>query len=277
MKKRLVVALSILTLLLGACGDEKKSEEKEKVEETTIDTTIDTTQAATDYKTAILVDLTAFVEDVKLLQTHINEGKLEDASELYPLLHMSFEKFKPLQNQFPDQFTRIDGQTEDGKELEGSGLHAIEYGLFVQKDVLGLSTIATNLAEAAMELANDVAKAELNGEKLLTSTENMLEFVVSDKLTGKEKNIANTQVYDVKGNVDAVTQVMQAFQHHASTAELKALETTLNKVNDEIAFYEVGKEDYVNFTYFTNKQKEQLTEQMNLLVEDFATFKKAIK
>ena len=274
MKKRLFVAISILTLLLGACGNDKKStEEKAKIEETTIDLT----QPAADYKTTVLADLTAFVEDVKLLQTHINDSKLKEASELYPLLHMNLEKFKPLQNQFLDQFTSLDGPTEEGKELEGKGLHAIEYGLFVQKDVSGLSSLVADLVEAATELANEVSKAELSGEKLLASTENMLQFVVSDKLTAKEKNIANTQVYDVKGNVDGVTQVMHAFQSNASKSTLETLEATLNTVNEEIAFYEVGKEDYVNFTYFTNKQKEQLLDQMNQLEEDFVAFKKSIK
>ena len=193
---------------------------------------------------------------MKLLQTHINEGKLKEASELYPLVHMNLEKFKPLQTQFPDQFTRLDGPTEEGKELEGSGFHAIEYGLFVKKDVTVLSSIVADLVEAAMELANEVAKAELNGEKLLASTEDTLKFIVTDKLTGKEKNLANTQVYDVKGNVDAVTQITKAFQSNASKEAVDALEATLNKVNEEIAFYEVGKEDYVNFSYFTNKQKD---------------------
>lgn len=274
MKKQLFVAMSILTLVLGACGNDKKTtEEKAKIEEITINLT----QAATDYKTTVLADLTAFSEDVKLLQTHINEGKLEEASKLYPLLHMNLEKFKPLQNQFPEQFTRLDGPTEEGKELEGKGFHAIEYGLFIQKDVSGLSSIMADLVEVAVELANEVANAELSGDQLLTSTENMLKFIVLNKLSDNEKNIANTQVYDVKGNVDAVTQVLQAFQSHASKEALEALEATLNTLNEEIAFYEVGKEDYVNFAYFTNKQKQQLIEQVNLLEENFVTFKNSVK
>lgn len=274
MKKQLVVVIGTLAFLLGACGtDKKNTEEKPKVEEQTVDLT----EAATEYKTSVLVDLKEFVEDVKLLQTYITEGKLEEATKLYPLLHMNIEKLKPLQTQFQDQFLLIDSPIEEGKELEGKGLHAIEYGLFVKKDTNAVKTIADDLLKAASDLINAVAKENINGKQLLTSTEKMISYAISDKLGEREKNIGNTQVYDVKGNVDALTQVMQAFKHHVAQEELNELEGIINAVNEEIAFYEVGKEDYVNFSYFTNNQKQQLTEQLKQLEEGFVSFTKSIK
>ena len=75
------IAVSVLTLT--ACNnDEETKDQSETVEE------IDYTEAASSYKSEIMPVLTSFVEDVTLLQTYIQEGKVEEATKLYPLVHM---------------------------------------------------------------------------------------------------------------------------------------------------------------------------------------------
>lgn len=245
------IALSVLTL--AACNkDEETKEQPEAVEK------IDFTDAASSYKAEVMPILTSFVEDVTLLQTYIQEGKVEEATKLYPLVHMYVERLQPLHGNFSEQFKMIDAPIEKGKELEAGGLHAIEYALFEKKDTTIVNDIAAKLVEDVTAFTSTAAITSLDGQAILWDAQAMLKDTVEKTLTGVTANLANAQVYDVQANLEAIQTVMKTFSIHADKESEKKLQEQLNVALEVVAFFEVGKEDYVNFSYFTNKQKQDL-------------------
>ena len=264
MKKLLMAGIALSVLTLAACNnDEEAKEQLEDVVE------IDYTSAASSYKVEMMPILTSFVEDVTLLQSYIQEGKVEEATKLYPLVHMYVERLKPLNGNFTEQFEKIDAQVVEGKELESGGLHAIEYALFVKKDVTSVTKTASQLVEDVTALASEVATTTLDGKVILSDASSMLKDAVEKTLSSDKNNFANSQVYDVQANLEAIGQVMNAYAAHAEEASEKALQQQLDKTVEAVAYYEVGKEDYVNFSYFTNKQKQDLIGVFNEMKEAF--------
>jgi iron uptake system component EfeO len=269
MKKIIVMALT--ALVLAACGNDTSTNED------SITSTVDLTEATTSYKTTLLVDATAFVEDTKVLQAAINNNQLDEAQKLYPLVHMSVEKFKPLQSQLKEQLALLDGPIKTGKELEGMGLHVLEYALFTKKDPALAKDAAQQVVDNALAFANDVAKKELQGQAILNDTASMLKFAIEDKLTNTEESISNTQMYDLEANVIAVQQVLTAYSSVGSETTVKALQEAITTVQEEMAFYQIGKEDYVAYNIFTNKQKQALIDDVKQLQASFQAFQKSIK
>ena len=267
MKKILIAGIALCTFTLTACNNEEETKDAVEVVEE-----IDFTNAASSYKADIMPMLTTFVEDVTLLQTYIQEGKVEEATKLYPLVHMYVERLKPLRSSFAEEFEKIDELTVDGKELEAGGLHAIEYALYVKKDVSTVLSIAEKLVEDVTALTAKAAQTTLNGQLILEDTKHMLKEVVENTLTGNTKNLANAQVYDVQANLEAVQSVVEAYSNNADKKLEQALQEQLTKTLEEVAYYEVGKEDYVNFSYFTTKQTQDLINAFKAKSEAFEQY-----
>ena len=273
MKKLLMASIALSVLTLAACNndEEKEKEQLEAIEE------IDYTSAASSYKAELMPILTSFVEDVSLLQSYIQEGKAEEATKLYPLVHMYVERLKPLQGNFTEQFEKIDAQVVEGKELEASGLHAIEYALFVKKDVKIVIDTASQLLEDVTALTSEAATTTLDGKAILSDASTMLKDAVEKTLSSDKNNFANSQVYDVQANLEAIEQVMNAYAAHAEEASEKALQQQLDKTLEAVAYYEVGKEDYVNYSYFTSKQKQDLINAFKVTKEAFDEYIRLMK
>lgn len=260
-------------LVLAACGSNK--EEKPKVVEQVIP--VDLTEATTAYKTEALMQMTLFTEDIMLLEQYINEDKLEEAQKLYPLVHMYVERLQPLKTSLSDEFEVIDATLQEGKEQDGNGLHAVEYGLFEGKATADVKDAMAALVKDVKELTNELAQSQLNGQEVLIGTSAMLQETIEHKLAGTENSYAYTQVYDVKATVEGTLQVVDAFKKHAGATETDLLVSKLTSVNEVIAYYEVGKEDYVNYSFFTSKQKQELTQAMKEVKEAFDAFNQSIK
>ena len=264
MKKLLMAGIALSVLTLAACNKDEETKEKSEVVES-----IDFSEAASSYKAEIMPVLTSFVEDVTLLQTYIQEGKVEEATKLYPLVHMYAERLKPLRGNFKEQFNKIDTTIVEGKELEAGGLHAIEYALFEKKDATLVTDIASNLVEDVTTLTSTVATTTLDGQVILKNSSTMLKDAVEKTLTVDTSNLANAQVYDVQANLEAVTHIVKAYAPLAEKASEKALQEQLDKTLETVAYFEVGKEDYVNFSFFTNKQKQDLISAFKATKEAF--------
>ena len=87
---------------------------------------------------------------------------------------------------------------------------------------------------------------------------------MTDKqLTGAEISYAGSHVYDVKANAEAVEQIVKIFMSRADAEQAADVTEKLAGLNDALAYYEVGKEDYVNYSYFTNKQKQELIDAVS--------------
>ena len=272
MKKLLMVGIALSVLTLAACNkDEEKKEQSEAVE------VIDYTDAASSYKAEVMPILTSFVEDVTLLQSYIQEGKLEEATKLYPLVHMYVERLKPLHGNITEQFEKIDAPTVEGKELEAGGLHAIEYALFEKKDVVIVTNVAEKLVEDVTAFTSTVATTTLDGQAVLSDTSTMLKHTVEKTLTGDTKNLANAQVYDGQANLEAIQAVLKAYSANAEAEAEKKLQEQLNVTLEAVAYFEVGKEDYVNFSYFTNKQKQDLIDSFKATSEAFDDYIRMMK
>ena len=272
MKKLLMAGIALSVFTLAACNNEEEAKEQsEAVVE------IDYTSAASSYKAEMMPILTSFVEDATLLQTYIQEGNVEEATKLYPLVHMYVERLKPIRGNFTEQFEKIDTQVVDGKELEAGGLHAVEYALFIKKDVAGVTNIAAQLVEDVTALTSEAATTTLDGKVILSDASMMLKDAVEKTLSSDKDNLANSQVYDVQANLEAIGLVMKAYAPHAEENSEKALQEQLDKTLEAVAYYEVGKEDYVNFSYFTNKQKQDLISAFNATKEAFDKYIRLMK
>ena len=245
--------------MLAACGskEEKAVEPLEQQEEAKIEVAAEMEA----FRAYIVGQMNDFVQDTELLATLVEEGKLEDAQKLYPLVTMYYERMQPLTANFKELDVKINAPLIEGKETEGTGFTRLAYGLFNEKKTAGYEEVAAQLTTDVKELQTQMPSIDMTENNVLASTIAMLDQFAIDRLANSSD--ANNEVYAAKAQTEVAEQVVKIFMNR-TTAESAAIATEkIAALNEVIAYYEVGKEDYVNYSFFTSKQKEELTTAVN--------------
>lgn len=254
-KNKLIVALSA-TMLLAACGTNEEQVVKKPVEQQQEEVKVDVSQQAESYQQYVVAQMADFVMDTELLASHVTEGKLEEAQKLYPLVTMYYERLQPLTVDFAELDAKLNGTLTEGKENEGTGFQRLAYGLFKEQKTAGYEDVATELLNNVKALQTELPNLDVSSNPILTSTTAMLEKMANERLA--TTSVANNEVYAVKAQTEVAEQLVEIFKQRASTESVAAATEKLSALNEVVAYYEVGKEDYVNYSFFTNKQKEDL-------------------
>ncbi|WP_342575106.1 EfeM/EfeO family lipoprotein [Solibacillus sp. FSL K6-1781] len=251
--KKIMTALLAVSVL-AACGQKEEEQKAEPVEQQ--EAVIDVSAEAEQFKSLLAGEMDSFVTDTELLATAINEGKLEDAQKLYPLVTMYFERLQPLAPSFQELDEKIKGDIVEGKETDKTGFQRIAYGLFGEKKTAGYEGIAEELVADVKSLQADFATIDVSETNVLASAVTMFQDMANNRLTSP--GIAGNEVYAVKAQTDAAEDLMEVFVPRVSDESAEAASNAITKLNEIVAYYEVGKEDYVNYNLFTTKQEQEL-------------------
>lgn len=252
--KKLMTALLAVSVL-AACG--QKEEEKQVAEPVEQEkTTIDVSAEAEQFKSLLAGQMGSFVTDTELLASAIKEGELEDAQKLYPLVTMYYERLEPLTPSFEELDEKINGDLVEGKEMDTLGFQRIAYGLFAEKKTAGYEEIADELVANVKAFQADFATIDVSENNVLASGVTMFQDMTNNRLTSP--SVAGTEVYAVKAQTEAAEDLMEVFVPRVSTESADAASKAITALNEIVAYYEVGKEDYVNYNLFTTKQEQEL-------------------
>ena len=273
--KKGLAAIILATTALAACGSDEK--EEEVVEQVVEQEQIDLAEEAEQFRAFAIEQMEPFVTDMELLVRYVKEGKLEEAQKLYPLVHMYYERLQPMKAGFAELDAIIDGELEEGKEDEATGFRKLAYGLFNEKKTKGYEAVAEELFTNINKLSMEVEHVQLDGQQLVDEAVAMLDQVVTTQLTDEQATYAFADVYDVKANTEAVEELVEIFMNRADSQEVENVTDKLATLNDIIAYYEVGKEDYVNYSYFTSEQKEELITAISDVRDALKAMNKSLK
>ncbi|MEG0470951.1 MAG: EfeM/EfeO family lipoprotein [Solibacillus sp.] len=253
-KKLVVVFMSVV--ILAACGDKEQPVEKEQVEQRVVEE-INVATEATAFRDFGAAQMADFVADTQLLATLVQDGKLQEAQKLYPLITMYYERLLPVASEFKELDQAINGPMIDGKEADTTGFQRLAFGLFQEKTTTGYEEVAQQLANDVQALEKHLPIMDVSNNNVLTSAVAMLEDMVKNRLTAP--SLAHAEVYAVKAQTEAVEEIVKIFTARATAETVATATEAIAQLKEVLEYFEVGKEDYVNYSFFTAKQKEELT------------------
>lgn len=254
----ILLAASVLT----ACGT-KEDETVEPIEpvEQQEEVKVEVAAEANEFKAFVDGQMDDFVKDTELLASLVKEGKLEEAQKLYPLVTMYYERMQPITTDFEELDKKINAPLEQGKENEGTGFTRLAYGLFNEKKTAGYEQVAEQLVTDIKELKTQLSTIDVTQNNVLASSVKMLDQFANERLT--KASDANNEVYAAKAQTEIAEEVVKIFMSRTTPESSAKATEQIGVLNETIAYYEVGKEDYVNYSFFTSKQKEELTTAVN--------------
>ncbi|MER2128518.1 EfeM/EfeO family lipoprotein [Solibacillus sp.] len=252
---KLIVAL-LATSVLTACGTKEEAVEEQPVEQQEEQQTINVSAEAESFKQFTKEQMADFVADTELLAKYVNEGNVEGAQKLFPLVTMYYERMQPLTANFGELDQAINGAVEEGKEEEATGFNRLAQGLFTLKNSSGFDVVVDQLVTDVKTLEQELNSLDVSQNNVLASAVLMLEQTTQHLA---KTSPANNEVYAVKAQNEAVQKIIGIFTSRVEPETAKTATEKAAILDEAVAYYEVGKEDYVNYSFFTNKQKEELT------------------
>ena len=250
-----IMAVLLATSILAACG-EKKEEAVEPVEQQQ-EVKVEVAAEANAFKAFASAQMDDFVKDTQLLATLVKEGKLEEAQKLYPLVTMYYERMQPITSSFEELDRKINGPLTAGKESEGTGFERLAFGLFEEKKTAGYEEVTQQLVTDVKELQQALPTTDITQTNVLASSVAELDQFVKQHLTNT--SVANNEVYLAKAQTETTEEVVKIFMQRTSAESAAKATEAISDLNEVIAYFEVGKEDYVNYSFFTSTQKEELS------------------
>ena len=254
LKKGLAVIL-LATTTLAACGSNPEDGKEEEVLEEEV-VQIDLSAEVADYLAYATAQMPDFLADSKLLASYVNEGKLEEAQKLFPLVTMYYERLQPMTASFSELDAKINSPLVEGEEAEATGFEKIAYGLFSEKTTKGYEAVAEGLVTNIQTLEQQLPELEIKDQQFVNDAVAMMDELVTTRLTA-EGSLANAEVYATKATTEAIEELTEILMTRADSEKAAKVVEATAALNDVVAYYEVGKEDYINYSYFTKTQKEE--------------------
>lgn len=255
MKQRKLIVALLAASVLAACGTKEEATEQQ-VEQQQEEITLNVKEQAESYKQYTEAQMADFVADTELLASLVTEGKLEEAQKLYPLVAMYYERMQPLTSNFEALDKKINGAFTLDSKQDGTGFQRLAYGLFTEKKTGGYEEIVTQLAADVKALQKDLPALDVSTNNVLASGVLMLDKLANERLVAASP--ANDEVYTVKAQTEVAEELVKIFMQRTLPESATTATEKIAALNEIVAYYEVGKEDYVNYSFFTTKQKDEL-------------------
>lgn len=267
--------LAVLTLLGAHVATVSLTSYSVLAEESSSVQSVDLSAETETYKKFVSAEIDQLLKDTENFAKLIQEGKLDEAKKVYPLIRKAYERSEPIAELFAESDVKIDYRladyVEDNQTEEGwSGFHKIEQILWEEGKTEPAVSYAKQLVDDIKELKAKVATVEVTPENMLTGAVDLLNEVATSKITGEEEIYSHTDLYDFEANIAGAEKIFSILKDKISAKDpelAKNLTEKFKAVNDLLASHKVDADHYKLYTDLSEKETKALAEAVTKLGE----------
>ena len=267
--------LAVLTLLGAQVATVSLTSYSVLAEESISAQSVDLSAETEAYKKFVSAEIDQLLKDSENFAKLIQDGKLDEAKKVYPLIRKAYERSEPIAELFAESDVKIDYRladyVEDNQTEEGwSGFHKIEQILWEEGKTEPAVSYAKQLVDDIKELKAKVATVEVTPENMLTGAVDLLNEVATSKITGEEEIYSHTDLYDFEANIAGAEKIFSIFKDKISAKDpelAKNLTEKFKAVNDLLASHKVDADHYKLYTDLSEKETKALAEAVTKLGE----------
>jgi iron uptake system component EfeO len=144
----------------------------------------------------------------------VKAGDVDRARALFPVAHTPYERIEPVAESFRDLDARLDDRVDTARDpgVAWTGFHRLEKDLWVDGLQPDSGRIADQLVTDVEDLRTRTATMELSATDLATGAKDLLDDVVTRKITGEEDRYSHTDLGDLEANVEGAHTAVAALR-----------------------------------------------------------------
>jgi FTR1 family protein len=178
------------------------------------DVTVLLKTGARNYAGYVRTQLAALLRSSQALERALRGNDLAAAQDAYAKARPYYELIEPVAESFTigkDSLDAdIDARAGDVPASQWKGFHRIEKGLFQDRKLAGLAAFGTGLVANVAKLQQLTDGLSFHATELANGAQELLDEVAASKITGEEERYSHIDLLDVAKNVEGA---QQAFGH----------------------------------------------------------------
>jgi iron uptake system component EfeO len=236
-------------------------------------------KAVKDYTTYVQQETDALVTNTKALAAAINAGDIAKAKQLYEAPRLNYERIEPVAESFGDLDPRIDGRAEDfDSSADFQGFHRIEMALWQDNRTEGVQTVAATLVEDTESLQKLVASLDISATQIANGATELLNEVSNSKISGEEERYSHLDILDMAGNIQGSQKAFELLKPglEMSNRDLAStISARFDDLNKAMEPYKSG-DSYALYNTLSDDQVRDLSRAVGALAEPLSQVAGAI-
>ncbi|WP_433786630.1 iron uptake system protein EfeO [Pseudomonas frederiksbergensis] len=216
----------------------------------------------------------ALIKAVAALEQAIEAGDLSQAQALYVPARAAYQRLAPAAQRLAELDNAINARADyfDKREQDPGfvGFHHLEYALFQQRNLDGLTPVAQRLSIDVANLKQQLLAQSLPPEQLVSMLVRNLNSLAEVRASsGEEERYSHTDLNGFAANLDAARKVVDLLRPllSKSAAELLAkIDSTVTAFDAELNGFKV-KDGYASYDTVSAEQRKRIADKAKVLAD----------
>jgi iron uptake system component EfeO len=235
-------------------------------------------EAVETYRAYLLTQAGSLVGSTNLFADAVKRGDVAGAKAAYAAARVPYERIEPIAETFGDLDARIDARKGDVPAARWAGFHKIEEALWVGNNTNNMGTVAQQLNDDTVRLADLLALVKLEPATIANGALNLLNEVSATKITGEEERYSRIDLVDFAANVEgsrAAFNAIRSLYQPLQPDTTAKIEQRFDAVEAALARYKRG-DGYLPYDELTSADTKLLSQAIDALAEPLSTVGRAL-
>lgn len=224
--------------------------------------------ALSEYRVYLSLQSSALIKAVTALQEAVDAGDLSQAQAAYLPARAAYQRIAPAAKRFAELDNTINATAENYEKREQdpgfSGFHRIEYALFNQRKLDGLSPVVQRLQTDIASLKQQLLAQSTSPKQLIDGVTRNIRSLAEVRSNGEEERYSHSDLNGFAANLEGARKVIELLRPllvKSSSELLQRIDTATTALDSQIRELN-GPYDQIN-----PKQRQQLADKAKVLAD----------
>jgi iron uptake system component EfeO len=226
---------------------------------------------------------TALIKATTALEQAIEAGDLSQAQALYVPARAAYQRIAPAAQRLAELDNAINARADYFEKREQDpafvGFHRLEYALFQQRNLDGLTPVAQRLTRDVTTLKQQLLAEPLPPEQLVNIVVRNLNTLADVRASsGEEERYSHTDLNGFAANLDVARKVVELLRPMLSKSAadvLPKIDSALTAFDSELNGLKV-KDGYASYDSVSAEQRKQIADKAQALADALDTIDPAL-
>lgn len=226
-----------------------------------------------EYRVYLSTQSSALIRAVNDLQQAIESGDLNAAQQAYAPARAAYQRIAPAAQRLAELDNAINARADYFEKREQdpgfSGFHRIEFGLFSQKSVEGLTPVVQKLQSDLAALKTQLLAQSIAPEQLASMVVRNIRSLADIRSNGEEERYSHIDLAGFAANLQGTRKVIDLLRPllaKTSGDVLKKIDDATTALEDQLLTLKTG-DGFTPYDQVTNEQRKQIANKAKALAD----------
>ncbi|WP_296254848.1 MULTISPECIES: iron uptake system protein EfeO [unclassified Pseudomonas] len=226
-----------------------------------------------EYRVYLSTQSSALIRAVNDLQQAIESGDLNAAQQAYVPARAAYQRIAPAAQRLAELDNAINARADYFEKREEdpgfSGFHRIEFGLFSQKSVEGLTPVVQKLQKDLAALKTQLLAQSIAPEQLASMVVRNIRSLAEIRSNGEEERYSHIDLTGFAANLQGTRKVIDLLRPllaKNSGDVLKKIDDAATAVDDQLLAFKTG-DGFKLYDQVSTEQRKQIADKAKALAD----------